>query len=371
MKILLAPDKFKGSISAHEVCEALSKGIQKVHPNMALISKPLADGGDGSLAVLDHYFTLKTINKIVQDPLGRPIKAHYKMTDKSAYIEMSVASGLALLNPAERNCMNTTSYGTGELIRDAFEKGATTIFLFIGGSATNDGGIGIGNALGYQFYDSKGQLLAPIGRNLVLIDRIEKSSLSIDLKSIQIKVVCDVNNPFYGKNGAAYIYAPQKGANREEVIHLDRGLKNLAKCLTKYAYSDIATVSGAGAAGGVGGGAMAFLNAQLQSGIQTFLDITEIESVLKNCDLIITGEGKIDTQTEQGKVISGVCQLAQKYDKPVIAVCGDADFPISKTLGIQAVYTIRSRSNSLEEAMQTAADKVEAIGESIAYKIST
>ena len=369
MKILLAPDKFKGSISAQEVCQALSKGIQKIHPNMEILSKPLADGGDGSLAVLDHYFTLKTISKIVQDPLGRPIKAHYKMADKSAYIEMSVASGLALLKPTERNCMHTTSYGTGELIRDALEKGATTIFLFIGGSATNDGGIGIANALGYQFYDSEDQLLAPIGRNLVLIDRIDKSALSTDLKSIQVKVICDVNNPFYGKNGAAYIYAPQKGASEEEVIHLDRGLKSLANCLTKYAYSDVATVPGAGAAGGVGGGAMAFLHARLQSGIQTFLDITQVESVLKDCDLIITGEGKIDRQTEQGKVISGVCQLAQKYDKPVIAVCGDADFPISNSLGIQDIYTIRSRSNSLEEAMQIAADKLMAIGESIAYNL--
>lgn len=365
MKILLAPDKFKGSLSAAAVCQSLTKGIQKTQPTAHIISKPMADGGDGSLAVLDYYFDLKTITQTVQDPLGRPISASYKMQKTTAYIEMAAASGLVLLQHEERNCMHTTSFGTGQLIADAIQKGATKIYLFIGGSATNDGGIGVAHALGYQFYDKTGKRLAPIGENLIHIHHIDNNHLYFNPKFISVKVICDVNNPFYGKNGAAYVYAPQKGASPEEVEHLNRGLIHLATILKKQDYPDVSQVAGAGAAGGMGGGAIAFLEAQLQSGIQTFLEITQLEKEIKNCDIVITGEGKLDQQTEQGKVISGVCQLAKQYDKKVIAVCGDADLPIPVSLGIGQVYTVRGRSASLEEAMTRAEDKLVDIGEDI------
>lgn len=328
----------------------------------------MADGGDGSLAVLDHYFNLQTITRKVQDPLGRQITASYKMAARKAYIEMAAASGLALLQLAERNCRYTTSYGTGELIVDALEKGANEIYLFIGGSATNDGGIGIANALGYQFYDTFGNRLAPIGENLLLIDKIENQHLLFDPQEVLIQVICDVNNPFYGKNGAAYVYGAQKGATPDDMVYLDRGLANLAARLVAQEYPNIATIPGAGAAGGVGGGAIAFLDAQLKSGIQTFLDITQLEQAIKTCDVIITGEGKLDSQTEQGKVISGVCQLAQQYNKQVIAVCGDADFPISKDLGIEAVYTVMGKADSLEEAMTNTATILESIGKELMIK---
>jgi len=367
VKILIASDKFKGSLSANEVCEALKAGIKKANLSAEIFSKPLADGGDGSLEVLQYYLDLKMITITVNDPLMQPIQASYSMTGDTAYIEMSKASGLILLVAAERNCMHTTSFGTGELITDAIEKGATKIYLFIGGSATNDGGIGIASALGYRFFDADDKMLASIGKNLGQIKRIDNTQLHYNLSTISFQVICDVNNPFFGEHGAAYVYAAQKGASAKEIDLLDKGLENLANCLTRQNYPAIAQVPGAGAAGGVGGGAIAFLGAKLVSGIQTFLDLTQLETILKDCDLIITGEGKIDHQTEQGKVVSGVCQLAKKYQKPVIAVCGIADLPIAESLGIQKVYTVRSRSISTKDAMENAREKLLVIGEELGF----
>lgn len=365
MKILIAPDKFKGSLSANAVCDALKEGIKRVNPSAEIFTKPLADGGDGSLEVVQYYLELKTITTTVHDPLMRPIQASYSMAERTAYIEMASASGLVLLQKAERNCMYTSSYGTGELIGNAIQRGATSIYLFIGGSATNDGGIGIANALGYRFLDILGKDLNPIGKNLAFIKKIDTTQLRYDLSTISFQVICDVHNPFFGKHGAAYVYGAQKGASAKDIVLLDKGLENLANCLTRQNYPAIADVPGAGAAGGVGGSAIAFLGAKLVSGIQTFIELTQLETTLKDCDLIITGEGKIDHQTEQGKVVSGVCQLAQKHQKPVIAVCGIADFPIAESLGIQKVYTIRSRSISMEDAMENAMEKLITIGEEL------
>lgn len=365
MNILLAPDKFKGSLSAQGVCDALTKGLKATQPSCNITSRPLADGGDGSLAILDHYFDLRTYTKRVQDPLGRSISASYKMADKAAYIEMSAASGLVLLKPEERNCMKTSSFGTGELIEDARAKGATEIFLFIGGSATNDGAIGIAEALGYRFYNKSGKRLAPIGENLRDIHKIEAGKVSDKLQRLKIKVICDVNNPFYGPTGAAHVYAAQKGASEEEIELLDAGLRNLAICLEAVGYPDIANIPGAGAAGGVGGGSIAFLGAELVSGIQTFLGISRLEEWVKKSDLIITGEGKLDAQTAHGKVVSGVCLLAQKHGIPVLAVCGIAEEGLAEKLSLKKIYSVMNRSNSVEEAMTTAAEKLEEIGREI------
>ncbi|MEM6801277.1 MAG: glycerate kinase [Bacteroidota bacterium] len=365
MKILLAPDKFKGSLSAEGVCEALSRGMLKAHPQLKIISRPLADGGDGSLAILDHYFELETHELEVSDPLGRPILAQYKMAEGAAYIEMSEASGLVLLQEAERDCMATTSYGTGELILDAIKKGAKDIYLFIGGSATNDGAMGIAAALGYRFLDEKGEALAPIGRNLLFVEEIDDKQLELALQELKVKVVCDVNNPFYGPEGAAYVYAAQKGADKDEIELLDEGLKNLSRVLKENDYPDIAEVPGAGAAGGVGGGSIAFLGAELMSGIQTFLEISKLEELLKEADLIISGEGKMDSQTIHGKVVSGVHGLAQTYEKPLIGVCGAAEQGVAEKLSLEAVYAVLDRSKSVEEAMSKAAEKLEEIGEEI------
>lgn len=367
MKILIAPDKFKGSLSAQAVCVALSNGVKKANPNLEIITRPMADGGDGSLEVLAHYLDLQTITVEVEDPLFRPINASYKLVGTTAYIEMAAASGLALLKEKERNCMDTSSFGTGELILEAIRKGATTIYLFIGGSATNDAGMGIASALGWSFYSKGGELLVPIGENLTEVNRIDGTFLFYNPAKVEFKIICDVNNPFYGENGAAYVYAPQKGATVEEVKELDKGLRHLAEFLKANNYADIADIPGAGAAGGVGGGAIAFLNAELVSGIATFLEMTELEVAVKNCDLVITGEGKLDAQTEQGKVISGVCALAKKYNKPVIAVCGAADKKVAEKLGIQQIYTVLERAESLEEAMNKTAEKLIEIGKEMVF----
>jgi len=363
--ILLAPDKFKGSLSAQGVCKALEKGLKNVNPSTEIISRPLADGGDGSLEILGHYLDLKTYSLEVQDPLGRSITASYNMNAHKAYIEMSRASGLVLLAPHERSSMKTTSFGTGELMADAIDRGAKEIYLFIGGSACNDGAMGIAQALGYQFYDGAGKLLEPTGENLLRVARIDGSGLVADPQEVSIQVLCDVNNPFAGKTGAAYVYAAQKGASPEEIVLLDRGLVHFAQVMVNHGLPDVSHIPGAGAAGGVGGGCIALLGAKLISGIQTFLDIADLESLIKDSDLVITGEGKLDAQTEHGKVVSGVCLLAQKHKVPVIAVCGAAEDQVEEKLPLQKVYTVISRSATLEEAMSRTAEKLEAIGREI------
>ena len=365
VKILLTPDKFKGSLSAREVCDALAKGILQTRPPAEILTKPMADGGDGSLAVLEHYFELRTVEKQVRDPLGRPLDAHYKRSGNRAFVELAVASGLTLLQPDERKPLRTSSYGTGDLITDALQRGATEVLLFIGGSATNDGGTGIAHALGYRFRDAVGQPLEPTGENLAAIAEIDARARCFDPSKVRIRVICDVDNPLYGPQGAAHVYARQKGATAGQIEHLDAGLIQFSRRLIEHGYPDISKLPGAGAAGGIGGGAVALLNAELRSGIDTFLEITDLETAVQSCDLVITGEGRLDRQTERGKVVSGVCQLARRHDKPVIAVCGDVELPLSSELGIARVYSVLERSASLEEAMERAGERLVEIGREI------
>jgi len=365
MKIIIAPDKFKGSLSSIEVCNSLTKGLKMNNSNLNIISCPMADGGDGSLEIINHYLDLKSVEITVNDPLFRPIKSIYYIYENIAYIEMSSATGLALLKKEDRNCMNTSSYGTGELIVDAIQKGVSSIYLFIGGSATNDGGIGMASALGYRFYDSSENILSPIGRNLILINRIDQSGVKFNSQEVNVKVVCDVNNTFFGKDGAAYVYAAQKGANSIEIKQLEQGMINFASKLLKHDFPDIANVPRGGAAGGLGGGSIAFLGAQLISGTQNFIEITKLKKLIKDCDLVITGEGKLDMQTIHGKVISGVCKISKQFNKPIIAVCGIAEMTMSDMLGLKKVYTIIDRANSVDDAIQNVEQYLIQIGANI------
>ena len=355
MKILIAPDKFKGSLSASQVCDAITKGININKPKHEIVSCPMADGGEGSIDIINNYSTLKPIELIVNDPLFRPIKSTYYFSDLTAYIEMSSASGLNLLKKEEQNCMNTSSFGTGELIKDAITKGFKTINLYIGGSATNDAGIGIASALGFQFYDKSKRLLSPIGKNLISIDSINTSDVSFNLNNININVICDVNNPLHGKNGAAFIYAKQKGADLIEIEELDKGLVNLQSKLVKHSFPNIANIPGSGAAGGVGGGMIAFLGAKLISGIQNLIEVTQLENIVKDCDLIITGEGKIDGQTINGKVPLGIAKIAKKYDKPVICITGSIEPPIENLYksGITGIFSIQQGPNSKKKSFES------------------
>ena len=354
MTILVASDKFKGSLSATEACSAIKKGILEYDNTIKVLTCPMADGGDGSLKILEEYESLDSLTVPVYDPLMRPIKAAYKTNKQTAYIEMAAASGLMLLAKKERNCMHTTTFGTGQLILNAIQKGMKNIYLFIGGSATNDGGIGMAAALGYRFLDQSDKELLPIGQSLYEIARIDDSNLFFDKNKIIIKVVSDVQNPLTGQQGAAWIYGAQKGADIEEIKLLDKGLNTLAKQLVKQTYPDINQLSGAGAAGGLGGGAVAFLGAELISGISFFIQKTALETQLKEVDLVITGEGHLDNQSLAGKVIHGVCRLAKQHKTPTMILCGRSEFQQIPSLNIEHIYSIMDISTSEKEAMEMA-----------------
>lgn len=355
MKFVIAPDKFKGSLTGFEFCDAVAEGLQMVFKDAEIINKPLADGGDGTMEVAKYYINGEKITIAVSDPLFRPINASYLYSEetKIAYIEMAEASGLKLLSDDERNCMVTTTSGTGELIYDALEKGAKEIILGIGGSATNDGGMGMANALGYQFLDEHGKELVPIGQNLSKVKSIDDSNKHVRLKEVKIKVACDVTNPFYGLNGAAYIYAAQKGASENEIIVLNNGLHNLAEVIKSNYNIDLQKINGAGAAGGVGGGALTFLDGELISGINLIKELADFDATIDGADWIITGEGQLDEQTLSGKTIDGVITSAKIKNIPVAALCGSVSISVNQQnkFGLTYVSSIVRGISTLQEAM--------------------
>ena len=365
MKIILAPDKFKGSLSAIDVCNAIEKGIKRFDQSVEIIKHPLADGGEGTLTILNDFFKLKERNVIVNNPLFQPCEATYLVSNDTAYIEMATASGLQLLSENDRNCFYTSSYGTGELILDAVNNGFKNLVLFIGGSATNDAGIGMASALGYNFYNHDNQIVKPIGKELINIVRIEKTDLKIDLKSIKCTVICDVKNELYGPNGAAYIYASQKGATSTQVNQLNQGLINFSNQVELFLDKKIATIPGAGAAGGLGAGAICFLNAKLQSGIDFVMEHTNFNTIVNSdIDLIITGEGSVDKQTIEGKVVSGVASKASLFNIPFIIVSGIAKDvkQIQNELNPNAMYSIMETGVTQKEAIAEASKYLNDIG---------
>lgn len=361
MKILISPDKFKGSLSAQEVCEAVDRGVKRFDKSIETIYHPLADGGEGTLENLQSSLDLESVEVEVNDPLFRPINAEYKISGNNAYIEMAAASGLPLLTDDERNCLYTTTYGTGELMLDAINKGVKNIYLFVGGSATNDAGIGMAAMLGFQFYDSDNNELSPIGQELINISKIDPSNLNFDPNQINVVVVCDVKNPLYGPEGAAYIYGPQKGVNKEEVKFLDDGLRNFSKAVKSNLGIDVSILEGGGAAGGISAGAYAFLNAKIKPGIQTIFEITGYEKKLESVDLIITGEGKLDNQTIHGKVIHGVDQISTKLNIPYAIICGIAEDleMLERELSATQILQIKTADVTLDSAINEAAKHVE------------
>jgi len=355
MKVLIAPDKFKGSLTGMQFCAAAEEGIKEILPNTEIIKLPLSDGGDGTIEILEYHLKGMRVMLKVNDPLFRQIEASYLYMDtiKTAFIEMAEASGMYLLKPEEQNCFHTTTLGTGELILSAIKKGAKTIILGIGGSATNDCAIGMATALGYKFEDENGVELSPIGKNLSRIHSINSKNVISTLKSIEFKVACDVTNPLYGEHGAAYVYGPQKGASKEEIKQLDSGLKNISKLFKKQFDMDVQNLKGAGAAGGMGGGTSVFLNAKLLSGIDLVKDLIDFDTQIKGADWIITGEGKLDSQTLSGKTIDGVIASAKKQNIPVAVLCGSV--ALSKEdaneFGISYAASVMEKANSLEDAM--------------------
>ncbi|MER0438196.1 glycerate kinase [Emticicia sp. W12TSBA100-4] len=356
MKILLAPDKFRGSLDAPQVCEAMTEGIRMVSSEIEVVSLPMADGGEGTLDLLLWYSGGQKQTAKVQDPLGRLIDAEYGLSadGKTAFIEMATASGLRLLKLEERNPLKTSTFGTGELIKLVLEAGVENIILGIGGSATTDAGIGMAAALGWQFLDENGKELKPIGENLIKIKAIKPSSSTIYNSSLNIKVACDVTNPLFGENGAAYVYGPQKGADKQAVEQLDKGLKNIAKIFEQDFGKDYAQIAGTGAAGGLGFGAMAFINAELKEGVKLLMDFCNFDKNLKDVNLIITGEGKIDNQTLQGKLIKGITDRATHAKIPIAAICGTLDVSPQdlQEIGINYATSILNSPMNLEDALK-------------------
>jgi glycerate kinase len=361
--VLISPDKFKGSLSASQVCVALEKGIKKRRPKTVFTTLPLADGGEGTLEVIQQLHGGIWISVDTFDPLMRPIQADYLWLadQKTAYIEMARASGLALLSAKERNPLKTSTFGTGVLIADALKRGATHIILTIGGSATNDAGIGIAAALGWTFLDEAGVAQEPVGENLVQIASIGSPS-AVDCS---FTVVTDVENPLAGPTGAAHVFAAQKGASVRVIKQLDKGLNNIASF-----FGSIASEPGAGAAGGLGAGARYFLNAKIVAGSSWVMDKVHFNRALLKADFIITGEGKIDSSTWGGKVVSEVVKRCDKVFKQTILVSGafesSANFPLF--LDENDVFTIASRATDSADSLSRAAEILEQIGEEIALK---
>ena len=358
MNILLIPDKFKGSLSAKQVIEALKSGILRSIPTTTFYEIIASDGGDGFLTAISHIQNTKKVSIKSVDPLGRDLESYYLQNNRTAYIELANCSGLALLMEDERNVLHTSTYGTGLQLKHAIKNGAKKIYVGLGGSATNDGGMGIAKALGYKFFDAKQVELDPRGEYLILIKSIVKPK-NYPFGNVQIYAVNDVKNPLTGKNGATMVYGQQKGADDKALRLLDDGLKNLAKVVKEQLHAEIATIPGAGAAGGTAYGLGVFFNATFIPGTQFILQQHKILEELNNnhIDLIITGEGKIDDQTTHGKLIDGILEVGRQYNIPVLAVCGMNELSDKGVyqLGIKTILEIRDPTKDLQYNMENAA----------------
>ena len=323
-KIVIAPDSFKGSLSAVEVADCMEEAIRSVFPEVEVVKIPLGDGGEGTAATLTAALSGNLCRCRAHDPLMRPIEASYGLSaDRTtAVIEMAAASGLTLLSPAERDPWIASTYGTGELIRDALERGCRRFWIGIGGSATNDAGTGMLQALGFRFLDKEGRALGMGGKILGEIHAVDRSGVLPELRETSFTVACDVDNPFCGERGAAYVFARQKGADEAMIRRLDEGMARFARLVRLTEEVELSDLPGAGAAGGLGGGFVAFLRAELKPGIRLVLDALRFEERARGADLVLTGEGKIDGQTCQGKAPVGVLRASARLGIPVIALGG-------------------------------------------------
>jgi glycerate kinase len=370
MKIVIAPDSYKESLTALEVATEIEAGFREVFPKAEYIKLPMADGGEGTVAAMVAATggTLDEVN--VTGPLGEPVKACYGLTGdgKTAIIEMAAASGLALVAPSLRNPLKTTSYGTGELIKAALDAGINHLIIGIGGSATNDGGAGMLQALGVKLPDHAGREIGFGGGALADLDRIDISGMDPRLKACRIEAACDVNNPLTGPKGASAVFGPQKGATPEMVSQLDVNLARFASLISRDLGMQVDWVPGAGAAGGMGAALLAFLGAQLRPGIDIVMEAVGLEAHVRDADLVITGEGRIDSQTIHGKTPIGVARVAKRYNKPVIGIAGCLadDAAVVHEFGIDAVFSVLSQVGSMEEAMTNAATNLRAASQNIA-----
>ncbi len=371
-KIIIAPDKFKGSLSSIEFCTIAETYLKKEFPNIEIIKLPLSDGGDGWVEVMQHYCKGSIFSAQVHDPLMRPIQAKYLYlpNEQKAFIEMAEASGLHLLRTQEYNPMLTSSFGTGELILHAIGKGAKHIVLGLGGSATNDAGMGMARALGYKFQDKQGNELEGNGGQLQKIEKIIFPDNLKLLRGIRFDIASDVNNPLYGTQGAAHIYAPQKGADNKMVLALDTGLQHFNKILKRDFQKDYRAAIGAGAAGGLGAGALFFLNADAKSGIEIILKQSDFETMIADADWIISGEGHFDKQSFSGKVIGGI--LKTKKRQKLALICGKIDLNALELAEVEIdfSYEFMAHAKNKEDALQNSEKYLKQALESFLHQIN-
>lgn len=354
-RFLIAPDSFKGTLTSAEVCDIIGDAILSVIPKAKIIKLPVADGGEGLSSSLLNAVGGEWVEAVVTGVFGTPMKAGFAMlSNGSAAIDMSACAGLPLAgenkNPAE-----TTTRGVGALIQDAVKRGAKNIILGLGGSATNDCGMGMAAGLGYRFMDCYGKELDPVGSSMTSVERILRPKVPL---KIEVTAACDVDNPLFGEHGAAVVFAPQKGANENMVKELDDGLRNMAEIILRDLKIDVSTLPGAGAAGGMGAGVVAFLGGSLRSGIDLMLDAAEFDVLLYDADYVITGEGRMDAQSVRGKVPAGIAKRAAKKGKPVIAINGSLGEGADEmySAGITAIYAATEKPLSLEEIKLTCRD---------------
>lgn len=372
MKILIAPDSFKESLNALEVCRAIKSGFTQIFPDADYTLLPMADGGEGTSAVLSYALGGRWKEVRVHNPMMQPIIAKYLLLpDATAVIEIAQACGLHLLTANHRNPLSTSSFGVGEMIADALEEGVKRIIIGLGGSSTNDAGLGMLMALGIMFYDYDGDSLAQGGLQLARLQQIDETKFNPKVLDTVFAVACDVTNPLCGPLGASAIFGPQKGANLEQVAMLDNALDNFATiCSQHFDNKDSQNIAGAGAAGGLGFALMTFCNAKLQSGFDTVATAVNLAHHIASADLVITGEGKLDAQTSMGKVASGVSQLAKAHNKPVIAICGSVD-PVETTQNtpFDVVMPSIQKLESIDQVLDKAYDNIEITAKNIAASI--
>ena len=370
-KIILIPDSFKGTLSAAEFCHISSDVLKKHFPATEIISLPLADGGEGTT---DCFLTMDGYTKVtatVKNAFMEDITGYYAVKGNTAVMEMAMCASLPSAKGRE-NPATTTTYGVGQLICHAVENGAKKIILGLGGSCTNDAGTGMAAALGVQFFDKDGNSFIPTGETLDKITALNTENTDILLKDVEITAMCDIDNPLYGKNGAAYIFAPQKGADSEMVAVLDEKLKYIASFTEKQTGNNYYDIKGAGAAGGMGFGVCAFLGGSLKPGVNLILETIGFENQLSDTDLIITGEGRLDSQSLSGKAVIGISRIAQKYNVPVIAVVGSVADDVSPvyTQGVTAVFTTNTQPVPFEIAAANTGRNLEFTVENIRRMIA-
>lgn len=370
MKIVIAPDSYKESLSALEVATAIERGFREIFPSANYVKLPVADGGEGTVEAMVAATQGRIIHVPVTGPLGEPVEGFYGLSgdDQSAFIEMAAASGLELVPPSQRNPLKTTSWGTGELIRHALDAGVKHIIIGIGGSATNDGGAGMVQALGAKLLDAAQKPVGLGGGELATLAHIDLTGLDKRLKACRIEVACDVTNPLTGEKGATAVFGPQKGATPEMIVTLDNALAHYAQVIARDLDIDVLNLSGGGAAGGMGAALYAFCGAQLRQGIEIVTDALHLADQVADADLVITGEGRIDSQTIHGKVPVGVANVAKRFNRPVIGIAGSlmADVGVVHEHGIDAVFSVIYTICSLEDALENASENVRMAARNIA-----